>query len=148
MQNPLLSLFINVYALKTTQNCEQAIHCLFADLVQICAPSCCDWGEFGILSFVFKCWTSMNISITYASLPQQENNCVIETYLKFSFPRAQISSWPQRLTTLNPHQHHTRARTCGQGHPCVIDEWDTASVMCISGPLLPGYHAGVPWGLF
>lgn len=40
-----------------------------------------------------------------------------------------------------------RARLCVQGHPCVIDELDTASVMCISGPLLPGYRAGVPWGV-
>lgn len=40
------------------------------------------------------------------------------------------------------------ADTCVQGHPWVIDELDTASVMSISGLLLPGYGAGVPWGLY
>lgn len=39
-----------------------------------------------------------------------------------------------------------RACMCVQGHPCVIEEWDGASEMRITSPLLPGYYAVVLWG--
>lgn len=72
----------------------------------------------------------------------QITNLVVEEYLKFIFPGAQISFVISVTHHIKcPSTSRERACTCVQGHSCVIDELDTASA---SGPLLPGYRAGIP----